>query len=70
MYATEKECISKTHHLTYCTAISGQKGTFVLTTMKLQVRDDMAKIGVEPYEDTIAPKYLKGRGNCTSQEPF
>ncbi|CAH1395883.1 unnamed protein product [Nezara viridula] len=35
-----------------------------------KVRDDMAKAGVEPYEDTIAPKYLKGRSNCTSQEPF
>ncbi|XP_073988631.1 dipeptidase 1-like isoform X2 [Rhodnius prolixus] len=35
-----------------------------------KVRDDMAKSGVEPYEDTIAPKYLKGRSNCTSQEPF
>ncbi|KAL1124821.1 hypothetical protein AAG570_001442 [Ranatra chinensis] len=35
-----------------------------------KVRDDMARSGVEPYEDTIAPKYLKGRSNCTSQEPF
>ncbi|XP_054283198.1 dipeptidase 1-like [Macrosteles quadrilineatus] len=35
-----------------------------------KVRDDMAKSGVEPYEDTISPRYLKGRTNCTSQDPF
>ncbi|RZF46862.1 hypothetical protein LSTR_LSTR008243 [Laodelphax striatellus] len=35
-----------------------------------KVRDDMAKSGIEPYEDTISPRYLKGRSNCTSQDPF
>ncbi|KAF6214150.1 hypothetical protein GE061_009235 [Apolygus lucorum] len=35
-----------------------------------KVRDDMARSGIEPFEDTIAPKYLKGRANCTSQDPF
>ncbi|XP_075213822.1 dipeptidase 1-like [Lycorma delicatula] len=35
-----------------------------------KVRDKMAKSGEEPYEDTISPRYLKGRSNCTSQDPL
>lgn len=42
----------------------------ILSVCLQQVRDDMAKSGVEPYEDTISPRYLKGRSNCTSQDPF